>query len=827
MNGCDGKTYDTIIVDEALMMHAGALVYAAALTRCRKMVLIGDVHQIPYIDRDHVTPMRYSTPATFASVTETLKKTHRCPVDVAHVLAGKYEGFCSMSPVMRSMKWCRYSGANIPRSDKLVYLVLFQADKDDLKRQGYNTVMTVHEAQGQTFRDVAYIRTKSKPLQLYQSEGHAIVAISRHTQSFTYYSDEEDMVVKWIRSVRDVGDRQLLEWNNARRMATGEVLSAGYQPKKIFSLNSADRLAGVFQAQAASEVLHAGFVPSDATLLTKKDRLVGGYLSRATVDFSQEIRGYCSDSAISALRYVPHVKHSCNVVKETTPAFTTEETINIQYPAVKDADVGHLQYWYDAIFPDAALYDIKRDQDIVESSDISLRIDDRMTIDPLKIGFNKRKSPTLSPTMRTMMPANRVPSQRETILAMSKRNANAPMLMNKNLSPRVLAGFLFENFKKSCLQLDKIDVDVVLDPIELSPRLVQKWFDKHDSSVASQAQSDIPPEDRMFSRYNFMVKNKLKPPMEAGALYKYAGGQTIAYHKKDANVIFCPIFSEVRDRLLALLKPHIKIMTGKSIEEFEEQINQEFHADFLWEACNRIEDDFAKFDKSQHEALFEAECLVYAFLGVPQEVIDEWRKCHKEAIIKDRLNGVWMKTLYQRKSGDASTFIGNTLVLILVMCAVYDFRHVLMALFVGDDSVLFLLKGYEYKDASSLFADLFNLENKLLMEYRYPYFCSKFMMNVDGRIVFVPNVLKAVTKLGRSDLVNYEHAEEYRVSLKDNLKILSNANIHWDLNLALAERYNITVDSVKLIKGELIRQRERITTANTKTSDVHKHKLRF
>lgn len=55
----------------------------------------------------------------------------------------------------------------------------------------------------------------------------------------------------------------------------------------------------------------------------------------------------------------------------------------------------------------------------------------------------------------------------------------------------------------------------------------------------------------------------------------------------------------------------------------------------------------------------------------------------------------------------------------------------------------------------------------------------------------MPDPLKLVSKLGRRDLVNAQHVEEYRVSCVDLYEVFGNAVINHPLSAALAERYMV------------------------------------
>lgn len=142
--------------------------------------------------------------------------------------------------------------------------------------------------------------------------------------------------------------------------------------------------------------------------------------------------------------------------------------------------------------------------------------------------------------------------------------------------------------------------------------------------------------------------------------------------------------------------------------------------------------------------------------------------------------------MYQRKSGDPWTIGGNTTFLMAVLAVFLPIEKCHMTVVAGDDSVVFSRD--VLPDVTTHITDVFNLEAKMF-SYKYPYFCSKFLLRVEGRYYFVPDPLKIVTKLGRHDLVNFEHAEDYRVSLLDLVKCYRDVRVMTELNEAMCERY--------------------------------------
>lgn len=59
---------------------------------------------------------------------------------------------------------------------------------------------------------------------------------------------------------------------------------------------------------------------------------------------------------------------------------------------------------------------------------------------------------------------------------------------------------------------------------------------------------------------------------------------------------------------------------------------------------------------------------------------------------------------------------------------------------------------------------------------------------------FVPDPVKLVSKLGRKDLKNYDHVEDYRVSIKDLIVSYRDARLGPLLTEAVAERYGSYIE---------------------------------
>nr|QHA33746.1 polyprotein [Atrato Virga-like virus 4] len=760
--------YDRVLIDEALMSHAGMIGYAAALTRTQKILIIGDIHQIPYVDRDHMCNVKYYSPACFTDITSFKEITYRCPVDVTYALSSLYEGFCTNSTVVTSMRRVSYSsefGALPKDLEDCLYLVHFQSDKDYLKREQFGTgrgsrVLTIHEAQGLTFKHVICIRTSARPLALYTDPPYAVVAVSRHTQSFRYFTDHDDAITDFINRSKHLDAAKLLSWNAPRLVAAKARVSEQQKREAVPKLTAGGLL---FEADMYLRPLEAAH----------DDTLTKGL------------------PAVSHLPLVPAALKRISWSSFVRPA---------KYKMELEEDIGYLQAFYDSAMPGVACQEYRNDQLLMEYEDTQMFSTD-LEVMPLKGIYQTPKFGKLRPRLRTIMQPRKVPSQKESLLGAMKRNLNAPQVANQNLSPEAIGERLFLNFVRSGIDPRKAHiVDMYQnDPVSLSSPVVSAWLEKQPPARRAQIVSDLPMHLRPYNRFSYMVKADVKPQLAPSAQSKYPSVQTIVYNDPCVNAIFCPIYNVLFDRLIAVLHPKVLMYTGMSACEFEQELNAKLSARVAFQ-CRKVENDFSKYDKAQQAALRRFERLLWEYVGLDPDLSQIWDDSRRESTVTDRKNGVRFQTTFQRKSGEATTFSGNTLVALSIVLAVIDIDNIALVMVAGDDSMVYMYPDATFDDSSKLIADLFNLECKLLQTYRVPYFCSKFLVTTDEWTYVVHDPLKFVTKLGRLDMSNYQHVEEYRVSCLDTMKSLFNPVVTQELSIGVRERYggNLT-DLTKLL----------------------------
>nr|WRQ66076.1 nonstructural polyprotein p126 [Tobamovirus sp.] len=202
--------FKRLFIDEGLMLHTGCVNFLVSMSLCDIAYVYGDTQQIPYINR--VTGFPY--PEHFSKLevdeVETRRITLRCPADVTFFLNQRYDGhvMCTSSEKRSvSQEMVKGAGAINPVSKPMEgkILTFTQFDKDALLSRGYKDVHTVHEVQGETYADVSLVRLTPTPVSIISRESpHVLVALSRHTRSFKYYTVVMDPLVSIVRDLEQV-----------------------------------------------------------------------------------------------------------------------------------------------------------------------------------------------------------------------------------------------------------------------------------------------------------------------------------------------------------------------------------------------------------------------------------------------------------------------------------------------------------------------------------------------------------------------------------------------------------------------------------------------
>jgi len=709
------KAYDVVWLDEGLMIHPGEIDILRDLTQCRKMFVYGDRNQIPFIARVPDFVMMEKFYSDFSAV-EVQNLSYRCPKDVAAILSKHYEkGFKSASKVEKSIQLKTINNLKDVPLGNFQYLTWTQEEKKELRRRGFGNTITVHEAQGKTWNNVCMVRNNTFKLDLFKSEQHALVAISRHRQTF-YYVTKASLV--------------------------GDALADMADKKKV----------------------------RDALIASQ-----GGVTMEAEIDFTDV--PITQDFRLSLTKVIPS---------------DAEDAVEI------------LQDYYDRIFPAAATESYETDSYQVEHSDLVFNLEDcRLDMSKMINNVDKtyKEEFDYRSKLRTGQPLTRPRTMRQGLLTLEKRNLNRPdnnvpcdieVLKRKSLDR------FFETFchPKAREQMKEYESK----PFINSSASLGKWLaDFQEKKLKMIEDPELPIDESEFSAYEMMLKTEPKNKLEPGAPFEYPILQNLLVHKKKINAMFSPVFRELFERFSSLLKPSVYCHLRKNVDHLDQHLN-----DFLdvKKEYKLLEIDQEKFDKSQTEVCFEIEMFFLEKLGLDCELLRLWKDCHKSSTGTNFLNGIKAYLVYQRKTGDAMTCFGNTMISMIALGTVFDLTRANALYFVGDDSFVFGEEDFQAEKGAKDLSLYFNLKGKVI-DSNHGFFCSYFFANNGEQFRAVVDPLKRTERLGKHIKLNQEFAtlHERFVSYADLAKCYDDASFYDSVSEMVAKRYNTEVNSYRAMEA--------------------------
>lgn len=921
--------YDTVYVDEAMMMHPGMMYAITCASKCKRLVMVGDVRQIPYYVRIDYDATYHKFDSVFP-VTSYLHVSYRCPQDVAVLMRNYYEKFVSASKVIKSLNVRYISGKNDVPAGFDIYLTFSQSDKEILATV-YDNVNTIHEYQGKQAKRVALYRGSPTMLKLYDSIEHHIVALTRHTNTLTYFSVIQDSLYK---SIENLKGGSLTTGVNIQYLTTSLFASNKYS---IFHFTSKDMLmkSGIdcdiksrikdFQQIVVNKSLGGLIYTYDTVnhryifhLLTHKkytDKPELGYIKTSiynlriwlnmlnvnSVHTSINYNGnwYELESVLKTLQtnviiHDPKGKYDRYRLTDIILDYHHEQTgpnlpilsdarerdiLHISrrqvvmpdvyvlvYAEVEQADLDlqkkfhyvpihtyndsrrnicmnrvyknycvlmnksylnktpvdynckkyfssalmkrnfkdkcdnlqKLQQFNDNVLPNAYGIDTSMDVKLVAMSDITYHIQD-CSFNAGLIHTPLRTFECVKPKLVTAMcPPRPTNSLKEVLKAVEKRNCAVPKIQ-LTMDVYATAVELYKNFiKYMCVD------DQKMDNINFNADIVEDWLTTQDNNIVNLIQKQSI-SDMALNKYSLTIKKNSKPLLDMSCVNTYAALQTVVFSAKDFNTYFCPIFRCFKKNLMSKLVDKVLLMADMAPCKFAEIMTKQINK-YDMSAFYSLEIDVSKYDKSQALVHLLVDCFILRHFGVSDVDVNRWFVGHVFTVLRDPSTRLTSYNFFQRKSGDPSTWILNTvqvLVMIVNVIDVSQWDSIALILASGDDSELISLERLRINQKR--FADIFNYEVKIFDNYRSIYFCSKFLIfDSNNDVYIIPDMFKMIKKLGRHDLKNREHLVSYRKSVLDGLRdFIVPDRVKIEYVTALSERYKCSEFSYDTVVNAL------------------------
>nr|QXV86511.1 2a protein [Bromoviridae sp.] len=384
----------------------------------------------------------------------------------------------------------------------------------------------------------------------------------------------------------------------------------------------------------------------------------------------------------------------------------------------------------------------------------------RLTLRQSDVDWYKDPDKYYEPSMSIGSFQKRIGTQKTVLTALKKRNADVPEMGDvvniKAVAKDVAKKFFSTFFNSDGRNLVHQSMDVLARGLEYH----KKWKDHKELAGVTLA------TEHNLSRYQHMIKSDIKPVVTDTLHLERAVAATITFHGKGVTSCFSPFFTACFEKLSMALRSRFIVPIGKisSLELKNVPINNKWF----------LEADLSKFDKSQGELHLEFQREILIQLGFPLPLTNWWCDFHRSSLLVDPSAKVSMPVSFQRRTGDAFTYFGNTLVTMAMMSYTTDLSDC-VAIFSGDDSLIISNK-QPHLD-TSYFSSLFNMEIKV-MDPSLPYVCSKFLLETElGDLVSVPDPLREIQRMSkRKILKDKEMLRAHFMSFQDRMKFVRSLN---------------------------------------------------
>jgi len=452
------------------------------------------------------------------------------------------------------------------------------------------------------------------------------------------------------------------------------------------------------------------------------------------------------------------------------------------------------------VVPRVALVDKKFDTSMIEMADISVYMEGCLDVRPAK-EWGIRDHSCYEPVLKTGFSPPRHQTQRQSLLALGKRNLNVAD-NSQFMSPVKDAEQLVDKFME--LFLVKDASILFRQEKEVIPNIadLKRYISRQPPKIVAQIERELHFHDIWhfdISLITAFIRVSTKPDPTPPTLRKdgiadtkIPGGQVIAHSIKLVNVIFGTLVDKFITFLEDLMLPHINWNKRKNVKQIQEQLSRSLgnKRDYII-----LEDDVSNYDKSQLEFAWNILIVLMTRCGYLSDRMARYMVSQIATFSCARAAGVAILRLFQRHSGFPDTEPFNSLIRFLSMAAVL-YRHSPEDIYcfqvLGDDIIVFLRRCSPWQETLRTFSTVllktFNFTAKV-GRFQVGYFCGYYILHAEGKVILMSDPVRRAIKLGRSDLKEEALIREYYTSFQDSLLNYDNAVAVEQLCTAIGERF--------------------------------------
>jgi hypothetical protein len=734
VNGWKDGRINNLFIDEGLKAHPGAIDTMMQLVKPNEVRVYGDRNQIPFIVRVEKFKPLYKEYPWSEKPTYHIK-AYRNPKVICDLLRPLYpNGYVWSNATIGEAKRFRISSIEGVRAGYDVYLTYTQAEKFEIQQKMPGVkAMTIDESQGLRFERVALVRLKIYDLGIYNDQAQNIVAASRTAGILHYYSvSSKGLMTKWLQA--------------------GEAVPGTTQSETVFE--------------------------------TKPYKFVGGNGSKR-IETPVRLTDHEVDD--SFFRWKSKLAPVLGYLSARSLTFVTYKTLKRIITWNKD---------YAAMPTDCQLQGVldtlyhRRDDDIAfgERLDWPPTWDKAIKLDLVKSSATPALEPriALHSRLKTPQPPRALRHPLDEARAFTGRVVNAPR-QKVNYTPGLADTLVEETLKKAFIPEKIYNVNREL-PIECD-EMDRLWWKTRPGTKKNEI-LEVEETKTSGSKYYVIVRGDHKPKLGDDHKDTVPEGQLVTAMSSYWSSLFAPMFQTMLIKVMASLKPNIVFNTRMTWEELDATIDSLLTDEFF----KVLELDIGKFDKSQDEAMLHAQCKMFKIFGMDDVYIDLWRVYHELCRLTSPKWGARYTVGHQRRSGDPLTWFGNTLVLLMILCYLYDIDECSLAVLGGDDNLCCFPANAKIPDKSKEAAEELNFELKPLSFDKSMYFSSRFVILTKNGWTTVPDPVKLIVRLGRDDIQGKSHLKQIHQSFCALHYKYLDSEVREKVVEAAEERYGFTLN---------------------------------
>nr|QQM16261.1 putative replicase [Mohsystermes virus] len=745
------RTYDSFLMnpnvqnsvihcDEGLMVHPSVIILVSHLAKASIARVYGDRKQIPFISRVPEFTLRH-TSLQFSNVTAMNGswRLSKASCDFLRPLYPSIHSLCQTEgsrPTLTEIRGIQ----EISKNFEGLTLVFTQMEKTYMLKDGFKNVLTIHEAQGLTYKQVRLVRLMPQDSFIYSSIPHVIVGCSRHEQSFEYITIKpNDEISKIITS------NSWPEFLEHKRTAVHTPIlkkpSAPLKKRILFHISATPKLLSEPVVVKNSSLLNSSYSPA------YHFRTVYS-LDPSSLDQNETPEDYDDTMLDVVNQFIELNTHALPFGQRRLQMLQTPSHTSLHFKSVNYSSF----LYYDAV------------------------------------NFDPDSSIRCTPLVAQNVSGIIEHELSRLMFAIHNRTANPPVL--SVCTSDTLVKTVVDKFFSDFIDKDRFDSLRARTHPNNSVYFAE-WYATRPASKRKDLIRNI--DKYIFkeispNKFKCFLKPMEKARFDNSHLVQLIAGQIITAQDPEATAFFTTLFKYFDYALKETIQDRWLIGDGLTIDEMSGHVNE-----LLSRAASKVsflEVDISKFDKSQGEFLLKVQLEILRRFGFPKFFLDYWWQCHLFNLLVFQSSGLRMYTQYQRRTGDVFTLIGNTLVAMIALSYAYDLTpsNVYGGLICGDDQLV-LFKEQLIPDVSDRIAQRLNLHMKIEDTRNSIYFCSRFLIQSGNSMIFVPDPLKLLYRLSKTDVKSENHLYCCWMSFVLLTKYYGAPSVQCELERAVMARY--------------------------------------